>query len=530
MAGRRGGNQLEEGAFALVGSRLIRQMRQVTARLHDAGTARDVAGNRTLFFDDYLCLLLLYFFTPAIDSLRALQQVSDWKQTQRRLGIRRTSLGSLHEAARVFDAALVEPIFQELVGQLIPLKTGREADALKGLIAVDGSVFRAMTRMAWALWQDADHRGVKLHRHFDVLKGGPCQLAVTPAACSEPAQLSAMLQRDRLYVLDRGDASFELFRDILAAGSSLVARVKDDIAVHGQEERPLDEAAREAGVVRDVILKRLGAGKHKDVVGRAMRLVIVETTDREGKRTALWLVTDRLDLAADLVALADRHRWTIELFFRWLKCILGARHLIAENPNGVLLQMYAAMIVCLLTQLRTGRKPTKRTFEAMQFYLLGWISDEELDQHLAGLEKLASPDSTHGFDPAAVALHAARNTTHAARNTTHAARNTTLPRLKPDSMARAPPRRRAFPTSKPTATMACRTELPKTGERGPERMSKRIRRTHHPSAAQYVHSTPQLQVVMNHVVRSLLSSGNCGKPRQSITLPGRYIAPATRNV
>lgn len=388
MAGRRRADKLEEGAFALVGGRLIRQMRQVVARLREVGTERDTAGNRRLFFDDYLCLLLLYFFTPAIESLRALQQVSDWKQTQRRLGIPRTSLGSLNEAARVFQAERVEPILQELVGQLLPRKTGREAEALKGLTAVDGSVFRALTRMTWALWQDADHRGVKLHLHFDVLKAAPCRLAVTPAACSEPAQLSAMLQPDRLYVLDRGYASFELFRDILDAGSSLIARVKDDIAVHVQEQRPLSDAARQAGVVRDVVLRRLGTEKHKDVVGRPMRLVIVESTPRDGKLTPLWLITDRLDLDADLIALAYRYRWTIELFFRWLKCILGARHLIAENPNGVLLQMYAAIIVCLLIQLRAGRQPTKRTFEAVQFYLLGWVSDDELDQHLARLEQL----------------------------------------------------------------------------------------------------------------------------------------------
>jgi hypothetical protein len=384
MAGRR---VREPDDIVLQGTRLVRQMRHLLARLHEAGTARDKAGNRQLFFDDYVCLLLLYFFTPAIDSLRALQQVSGWDQTRLKLGVRRTSLGSLSEAARVFDAELLEPILQELVAQVAPLKTGREAEALKGLTAVDGSVFPALSRMAWALWQDPEHRGVKLHLHFDVLKGAACQLAVTPAACSEPAQLTAMLQPDRLYVLDRGYASFELFRDVLAAKSSIVARVKDDLAVQVQEERPLSDEARQAGVVRDVVLKRLGTEKHKDVVGRPMRLVIVQTRNRDGRLTELWLVTDRMDLDADLVARAYQYRWTIELFFRWLKCVLGARHLIAENPNGVLLQMYAALIVCLLIQLRLGRKPTKRTFEALQFYLLGWVSDEELDQHLARLEK-----------------------------------------------------------------------------------------------------------------------------------------------
>jgi hypothetical protein len=389
MAGRKPRKKLSESEVHFPGARLTRKMRQVVDRLHNAGTTRDRAHNRRLFCDDYICMLLLYFFVPAVDSLRALQQVSGWEKTRERLGIRRTSLGSLSEAARVFDAEMLEPILQELVAQVVPLKTGREAAALQGLTAVDGSVFPALSRMVWALWQDEDHRGVKLHLHFDVLKGVPYRFAVTPAACSETAQLSQMLESGRLYVIDRGYVSFEMYRDVLEAGSSLVGRVKDDLAVDVQEERPITEEGRKAGVVRDVILKRLGSAHHKDVVGRPMRLVIVRTQDRDRKPTELWLVTDRLEMDADLVALAYRYRWTVELFFRWLKCILGARHLIAHNSNGVMLQMYAAMIVCLLIQVLAGRKPTKRTYEMVQFYLLGWVSDAEFDAHLAALEKLA---------------------------------------------------------------------------------------------------------------------------------------------
>ena len=41
------------------------------ARLKDIGTQRDRAGNRQLFYDQYVCLLLLYFFSPTITSLRS---------------------------------------------------------------------------------------------------------------------------------------------------------------------------------------------------------------------------------------------------------------------------------------------------------------------------------------------------------------------------------------------------------------------------------------------------------------------------
>jgi hypothetical protein len=387
MAGRRRKRRDESDPAGgpLRGQRLVQPLLKALKRLHHRGAERDAAGNRRLFYDQYVALLLMYFFNPALDSLRALQQATGWEKTRQALGIERSSLGSLSEAARVFDAEPLRAILQELAAQAVPLAQGREAEALKGLTAVDGSIFAALPRMAWALWQDAQHRGVKLHLHFDVLKAVPADAAVRVAAGSEPAALAAALQSGRLYVVDRGYADYELFAQIVAAGSSLIARVKDNIAYVVQEERPVGAAAKAAGVVRDVVLSRLGTAHHKDHLKRPMRLVIVRTADREGRTTELWLITDRLDLDAELVALAYRYRWTVELFFRWLKCILGARHLIAHNPNGVALQMYAALIVSLLIVLRTGRKPTKRTFEMIQFYLLGWVSDQEFDAHIAKL-------------------------------------------------------------------------------------------------------------------------------------------------
>jgi IS4 transposase len=282
---------------------------------------------------------------------------------------------------KVFYRATPDPFSR----QALPLEHGRDAEALRGLTAVDGSVLQALPHMAWALWMDEHHRAAKLHLQFEVLKGIPVDATLTPAACSEPAQLRVMLQPGRLYVTDRGYADYQLFRDILEAGSSFLARVKDNTAFTVAQERALTPAAQQAGVVRDVLLSKLGTDHHKDVVGQRVRLVIVRRRKANGQLEELWLVTDRLDLPAELIALAYRYRWTIELFFRWFKCILGCRHLLATDANGVAIQVYVALIASLLIVLWTGHKPRKRTWEMIQFYLVGWASLEELEAHLAHL-------------------------------------------------------------------------------------------------------------------------------------------------
>lgn len=82
--------------------------------LHEVGTQRDRAGNRQLHFDQYCALPLLYFFDPALSSLRGIQPAGQLQKVQKKLGCRRTSLGSLSEAASVFDAQQLEEIIVEL--------------------------------------------------------------------------------------------------------------------------------------------------------------------------------------------------------------------------------------------------------------------------------------------------------------------------------------------------------------------------------------------------------------------------------
>jgi len=353
--------------------------------------ALDPAGNRSFFYDQYLALLLLYFFTPALTSLRGLQQAARLDKVQKSLGLAQApGLGTLSAAARDFDPELLQPILAHLAERAVAVVDGKEAEALAGLTAVDGSVFTALPKMAWALWMDERHKGVKLHLHFDVVKAAPRRASLTVAACAEVAELERALEPSRLYVLDRGYACYSLLGAILAAGSSFLVRLKQDAAFAAEKELPLSAAAQEAGVIRDVVAKRLGSSHHTDEVGQPVRLVWVRVEPRAGEDSVLLLCTDRVEMEAELVALGYKRRWWVELFFRWLKCILGCRHLLSTDEGGLTIQLYAALIASLLVSLSTGRKPTKRTFEMMCFYFSGLATAEEVQRHL---EQLAAQDN-----------------------------------------------------------------------------------------------------------------------------------------
>ena len=83
--------------------------------------------------------------------------------------------------------------------------------------------------------------------------------------------------------------------------------------------------------------------------------------------------------------------WQSELFFRWVKCVLGCRHLLSQTANGVRIQIYVALIASLLISLWVGGTPTKRTYEVLCFYLSGWASEMELIAHIERLQRKAPP-------------------------------------------------------------------------------------------------------------------------------------------
>jgi len=370
------------------GLKYFKQLQPLLARLHDVGTERDRAGNRKLFFDQYASLILLFFFNPTFDSLRALQRASCIAKVRKKLGCTRTSLGSLSEAARVFDAEALQTIVGELAQQALPLHAGKDAELLRGLTAVDGSLLPALPKMAWALWVDEEHRAAKLHLHFDVFKGVPCHASVTDGNGDERKELRATLQSKRLYVIDRGYAEYQLFQDIIDARSSFIGRIRANAVYKLIEERPLSDEARKAGVLRDCVVN-LGYEQSDSVFKQPLRMVEVATgkTDSQGRPEVLLLATNCLDLDAAWIALGYKYRWTVELFFRWFKCILGCQHLLSTCRNGVAIQVYLALIASMLVVLWTGHKPSKATFQMLCLYFTGWASEAELIAYLRSLNE-----------------------------------------------------------------------------------------------------------------------------------------------
>lgn len=390
------------------GLKYLRDVFPLLQRLRDSGCARDRAGNRQLHFDQYVSLMLVAMFSPSIDSMRGICRASDLKNVQKKLGVKRVSLGSFSESSHVFDPDLLPSVVEELLGKLHPVgRDERLGDVSDLLTIVDGTLVKALPKMAAAMWADncdgSKRFAWKLHAHFEIDKHVPVRIDITSPLNGGRNDEAAVLRRNltsgRCYVMDRYFAQFALFNEIHAIDSSYVCRVRDNSTFDVTDERVVSAEARQAGVVRDAVVVLGTASKEDKRPDHAVRLVEVQCTPhqkrggRKGKtagppaRETLLIATDLLDAPAEVIALIYRYRWTVEIFFRFFKHLLGCRHLFSQHPNGVAIQVYCAIIACLLLNLWTAAKPTKATLQMFDWYFSGWANEQELEAHLRKLQK-----------------------------------------------------------------------------------------------------------------------------------------------
>jgi hypothetical protein len=321
-------------------------------------------------------LFLFGLFNPVVESMRQLCAISELEKVQRTTGCGKVSLGSFSETQGVLDPDLLKQVFERLFEQMP--KSGKPDPQLQHveLIAQDGSLWRALPRMAWAdygVGPTAEAKGVRLHLRFNILKNCPQDALVTEGKGSETEAVRQMLVPGQTTVGDRlYGQSYKLFQQIEAVHAFFVFRLNDKAVIHVEEELPVTAAEAQAGIVRHAWV-HLGATEKL----RSIRVRLVEVR-RDGQH--LLLVTNHASeqVSAELVSLIYRRRWSIELFFRWIKCILGTRHFFAESAEGVAIQLYLALIAALLLQFFTGERPNKRVMELLQLYFLGWATAEEL--------------------------------------------------------------------------------------------------------------------------------------------------------
>lgn len=423
-------NSGDRPTIEIHGAHMLRRVFPLLANLAQAATQRDKAGNRQLRMSQYAALILVGLFNPILQSARALSEASGLKAVRKLTGGRKVSLGAFSEASAVFEPSLLEGIIDTLRTsfsqeqrrlQLGGMRKTVSDPLLKRLVAVDASILTVLPSLAAKLTRPSERSGWRLHVHLRVLGNTPeeASLAAEPARgeWAERAVLTRVLEgrppREKeapgdILLMDRGYRSAPLFNEIHRVGDQYVCRLMRTDgtpvrkSVPGPDGCPIElpgltDADRETGVVADelVTIGGTGGGSAVRTDHPVRRITVIPLpgrpsaarqglvrTDQTG-RDELVLATTLLDLPAHEVVRLYEYRWQIELFFRFLKHVLGCGHLLSSRTKGVQIQAYCAIIAALLLALVSGGNVTKRQYERICLYFAGWADDEELAEVFA---------------------------------------------------------------------------------------------------------------------------------------------------
>jgi hypothetical protein len=345
---------------------------------------------RHLQYADYLSLFLFGLLNPVLKTMRALCAASQLERVRREVCTQSLSLGSFSEAQHLVEPAALGKIFGELAAQVHGPAPAELRAAWAQWFARDSSLFAALPRMSWALYgggrAGAKNNAVRLHLSFHLLDDKPARAQITPGQICERKVWRQDWQAGAAYVGDCYFAEdYSLFGQLDERGCRYVLRLCDKAVVNVAEERPVSEAERATGVTRQA-WARLGWRASR----QSVRVRVVWIALAAGGELRLVTNVGPEELSAAEVGLLYRRRWQIECFFRWVKCLLGCRHWLAESERGVTIQLYLALIAAVLLQLATGRRPNQRMLELFQMYQLGWASLEEL---LAGVARAAAAEA-----------------------------------------------------------------------------------------------------------------------------------------
>lgn len=110
---------------------------------------------------------------------------------------------------------------------------------------------------------------------------------------------------------------------------------------------------------------------------------LVEVVDTESGEK-LYFITNITELSAVQIAEIYRHRWDIEVFFRFIKQELNIKHLLSHSINGIEVQIYVTMLLAILltvfkvaNNLKGYKIPKLRFEDQLLFFIIEQIKTAE---------------------------------------------------------------------------------------------------------------------------------------------------------
>jgi hypothetical protein len=236
-----------------------------------------------------------------------------------------------------------------------------EVEIKKHVFAIDATTIDVCLSAFWWAKFRSTKGGIKMHTQLDLKTAIPEFIHITTASVHEVNVMDLITYLPEcFYVVDRGYTDFKRLFRIRQSNAFFIIRAKDNLRFSRISSLPAD---KNKGVLCDQRIMLCNFYASKDYPEQLRR---IKFFDAETQKSLVFL-TNNFELAASDIAQLYKHRWKIELFFKWIKQHLKIKSFWGRTENAVKTQIWTAVCVYVLVAIAKKKfKLKKSLYEILQ--------------------------------------------------------------------------------------------------------------------------------------------------------------------
>jgi hypothetical protein len=250
-----------------------------------------------------------------------------------------------------------------------------EVQLSNNVFALDATTIDlCLSTFHWATFRSTK-AGIKLHTQLDLKTSIPEFILFSNASVHDVNALDFIsFEANSFYVMDRGYVDYKRLYRIHLSGAFFITRAKDNMDFRRLYSHKVDKSK---GILCDqtIMLNGPNSAKHYPEKMRRIKFYDQET------RRALVFLTNNFHIDAPEVAQLYKHRWKIELFFKWIKQHLKIKSFWGQSENAVKTQIWIAISVYVLVAIAKKRFMLKQSlYEILQILSISIFEKMPINQ------------------------------------------------------------------------------------------------------------------------------------------------------
>lgn len=252
--------------------------------------------------------------------------------------VRRATLADANESR---DWRIYADFAQRLIVQARKLYADEELglDLSNTVYALDSTVIDlCLSTFPWARFH-ASRAAVKVHTLLDVRGNIPSFIHISEARVHDMKVLDLLVpEAGAIYLMDRGYSSYAKLYALHQAGAFFVTRARSNLDARRIYSAPVD---RSTGLICDQTVAFDGEHSRHHFPEHLRRIRYKDS----GSGKTLVFLTNQMTLPAMTICALYKHRWQVELFFKWIKQHLRIKRFFGISENAVKTQIWIAVSV-----------------------------------------------------------------------------------------------------------------------------------------------------------------------------------------